>query len=163
MRILRKFLLHVEESARELQNRMAIQDQEPIEANRAEVARLRDGLQKGFSSVNSDEGLKALRNLVREYEQIQLLRMRKIRLPSQRLIFLTYESEPIEPVLLHEKEIDSLSTSRIYALAEETYKQGLSVLADALRLTQVVQTSNAPRLYAEIEELENEIDSLKRH
>ena len=163
MRFLQKLLLHVEECARELQKIVAIHDQEPVEAKRAALTQLRVGLQKGFSSVNSDEGLNALRDLVHEYEEIQLLRMRQIRLPSRRLIFLTYESEQIEPILLREKETDSLSTSRIFALAEETYNQGLSVLADALRLTQVVQTSNAPRLVAEIEDLENEIESLRRH
>ena len=59
--------------------------------------------------------------------------------------------------------MSALSTPHIFALVEETYRQGLSVLADALRLTLVVQTSNAPRLDAEIAELEKEIDSLRSH
>ncbi len=160
---LHKCLIQVEKYARELQHRVAIQDQEPVGAKRAELAQMRDSLQKGFSSVNFDQGLKALRDLVQEYEQIQLLRMKKIRLPSRRLLLPIYESERIEYIHPRVGEADALSTPHIFALVEETYRQGLSVLADALRLTQVVQTSNAPRLDAEIAELEREIDSLRSH
>ena len=74
-----------------------------------------------------------------------------------------YESERIEPIHPRGEEADALATPHIFSLVEETYRQGLSVLADALRLTQVVQTSNAPRLDAEIAELEREIDSLRSH
>ena len=55
---------------------MAIQDQERIEAGQAELTQLRDRLQKGFSSVNFHKGLKALGDLVYEYEEQQLFRGR---------------------------------------------------------------------------------------
>ena len=84
-------------------------------------------------------------------------------MPSRRRMFLIYEPEQVQPILPRENEIDALSTAHIFTLAEATYNQGLSVLADALRLIQVIQTSNTHRLSAEIVDLEKEIESLRRH
>ena len=163
MRFLRKFLGHVEEYARELQIRMAIRDQNIIDEDRAELTQLRDRLQQGFSSVSSDQGLRALRDLAYEYEQIQLFRTRRIKIHSRRRMFLIYEPEQVQSILPRENETDAFPRAHIFALAEATYNQGLSVLADALRLIQVIQTSNTHRLNAEIVELEKQIESLRRH
>ena len=158
-----KFLCYGERFARELYKRVAIQDKKIIDADRAELTQLRDRLQQGFSSVNSDQGLRALRDLAYEYDQIQLFRMRKIKMPSRRRMFLIYEPEQVQPIFPSENETEVLPTPRIFSLAEATYNQGLSVLADALGLIQVIQTSNTHRLNAEIMGLEKEIESLRRH
>lgn len=157
----RNYLCHEEQYARELQVRMANQYQERIEAGRAELAQLRDRLQKGFSGVNFHKGAKALGDLVHEYEELQLFRGSKKRTASRRLIFPLYEEEQIQSVLPREEETDALSAAHIFALAEETYKQGLSVLADALRLTQAIRSSNVGRLEEKIVELEKEIEALR--
>ena len=95
-----------------------------------------DALRRGFLSSNSAEGLKALLDLVHEYEQLQLILDRK-------------------------KDTGLLSVAYIPNLAEETYRQGLRVLADAQRLTQAIHSSGKERLEAEIVVLDREIESLK--
>ena len=158
----RNFLCREEEYATELRERMALQDRCRIEARQAELTQLQERLESGFSSVSSDEGLKALRGLVYEYEQIQLDRGRKKRLPSHELVFVLYENEQPPAIATSEKEVDPLSAAPILALTEETYRQGLTVLAAALRLTQAIDSSNTVRLRAEIAELEKEIEPLRR-
>ena len=158
----RNFLCREEEYATELRERMALQDRCRIEARQAELTQLQERLESGFSSVSSDEGLKALRGLGYEYEQIKLDRGRKKRLPSRGLVFVLYESEQPQPVAPSDKEVDSPSAAPILALAEETYRQGLTVLAAALRLTQAIDSSNTVRLKAEIAGLETEIEPLRR-
>jgi len=156
----RKILRHEEQYPRELQERMAVQEQERLLAEQAELTQLRNRLHDGFSSVNCYPGLKALKNLVYEHEQIQLFRASKKRIPSRRLAFLLYEDDKVQPNASSEENQGSLAGAHISVLAEKTYKQGLSVLADALRLTQAIRSSNSDRLKAEIVELEREIESL---
>ena len=159
----RKVLGYKEGAARRAYKRVVTKDQKIIEADQVELTQLRDGLQQGFTSVNSEKGLRAQRSLTYEYDQIQLFRTRRIKLPARRRLFLTYEREQVRPILPREDETDALQAPRIFALVEATYKQGLSVLADALRIIQVIQTSNTQRLNAEIVEMENEIESLRTH
>ena len=85
--------------------------------------------------VNLPEGLEALRQLSHEYDQLQ-------------------------PVLARRKESDPLSVARIPALAEATYRQGMSVLEDALALTQVIRSSDQQNLEQEVTQIEAEIDLL---
>ena len=100
-----------------------------------DLSQLRDALRSGFSSINSDVGLKALQDLVNESEQLQ-------------------------PVLGRRKETDPLSVAQIPALAEETYRQGLSVLEDSLELARAIHLPDRARLEAEVVQLEEEIECL---
>ena len=102
-----------------------------------DLKHMREFLRGGFSKVNSDTGLKVLQELVYEYEQLQ-------------------------PVLSRRKETDPLSVVHIPALAEETYRQGLSVLEDALELTRAIYLPDVQRLEAEVVRLEREIEALSR-
>ncbi|MCH9015293.1 MAG: hypothetical protein IH877_06355 [Gemmatimonadetes bacterium] len=56
-----------------------------------------------------------------------------------------------------------MSLSHIPALADETYQQGLNVLSVGLQLSQAIHASNKQRLEHDIEDLEKEIQSLKRN
>ena len=69
---------------------------------------------------------------------------------------------PPQPIGPGEKEADSISTARIIALAEETYRQGLTVLEAALRLTQAIESSNTVGIRADIEKLERESELSRR-
>ncbi len=64
-------------------------------------------------------------------------------------------------VLERRKETDSLSVAQIPPLAEETYRQGLGVLNDALGVLQSIHSSDRGRLKAELAELEGEIGGLR--
>lgn len=127
---------HDVEYAKRVQEIMAIQGQESREVREAELQQLRDTLRTGFSSTNSEPELKALMNLVYEYEQLQL-------------------------VLDRQDEKGSMSVAHIPGLAEETYRQGLNVLANELQLSRTIHTSNKARLEGEIVEIGKEIESLR--
>ena len=101
-----------------------------------ELRPLLDSLQYGFSRNQSTQGLKALQQLSYEYTGLQL-------------------------VLESQKETDTLSVAHIPPLAEETYRQGLGVLNNALGLLQSVHSSDRGRLEAEVAELEGEIEALR--
>jgi hypothetical protein len=109
---------------------------QPLEGD-PELAQLQESLKNGFASIKSGEGLKALQELVYEFTQLQ-------------------------PILGRRRETDPLAVAHIPALAEETYRQGLSVLEDALDLVRSVDPPDMQRLGAEITELEKEIESLRR-
>ena len=64
---------------------------------------MREGLESELARVDSTAGLKAVKALAHEYEQLL-------------------------DVLDRKKETDPLSFAHIPALAEQTYRQGLSVL-----------------------------------
>lgn len=115
---------------------MELQEQEQRGLEQAELKQLREELQGGFSGINSAEGLRAIKGLVHEYQQLQ-------------------------HGLGRRDETDPLSTARIPALTEDTYRQGLSVLADVLELDRVIHSSDKERLEAEIAEFEKEIESLR--
>jgi hypothetical protein len=75
---------------------------------------------------------------------------------------LVYEYVQLHKVLERKKETDCLSVAQVPRLAEETYRQGLSVLSDAVELMRATRSSDKERLEADIVELEEEITSLKR-
>ena len=106
------------------------------ERTRLDLERSREALGRGFSRLNSDVGLKVLHDMASEYEQLR-------------------------PVLDSRRETDPLSVAHIPALVEETYRQGLSVLEDALELTQSIHLPDVQRLEAEVVRLEREIQSLR--
>jgi hypothetical protein len=132
----RYFVRYSEEYARRAEEIMDLQERERMERERAELRQLQEALQSGFSGINAVAGAKALNDLVREYKELQ-------------------------PVANRKKETDPFSIARISALAEETYRQGLSVLADALDLARAIDSSGKEGLETEVVEFEREIELLK--
>ena len=128
---------HDVEYAKKVQEIMAVQSRESREVEEAELRQLRDTLRTGFSDVTSATGLRALADLVLEYEQLQLAL-----------------DQPVANA--------SLSLARLPGLSEETYRQGLNVLAKGLQLNRTIHTSNKGRLRAEIVDLQKEIETLRK-
>ncbi len=93
-------------------------------------------LKRGFSNNNLDEGLRTLNQLIYEYEQLK-------------------------PVLRRREATDSLSIVHIPALTEEIYRQGLSVLKNALDLTIAIRSPNKELLAADVSRIEKEIESMR--
>lgn len=93
-------------------------------------------LEAGFARLNAPDGVKAARELIHEYEQLQ-------------------------PVLARRKMTDSLAIGQIPALADETYKQGLSVLQDALDLLEASGPEDRARLEEENEALAKEAKAMQ--
>jgi hypothetical protein len=106
------------------------------EREQTETEELLDTVKSGFEEINLADGLKAVEELQYEYEQLQ-------------------------HVLAHKKETDPLGLAHIPALSEETYRQGLSVLGDALEIGSVINSSDKKSFEKEIDKLEKEIDSLR--
>ena len=122
--------------AKLLKEIMSQQGLEIRKANLAEIQELRDDLHSGLTAIDSTAGLKAVTDLEYEYEQLQL-------------------------VLNWDDEAASNSIAHIPALAEETYLEGLNVLANWLLLSRAIHTSNKGMLEAEIVQIEKEIETLK--
>jgi len=113
------------------------QEDEQRELERVDLEQQLGSLESGFSNLKSDGGLKAIKELVYEYKELQKVIERK-------------------------KDTDPILVSHIPGLAEETYRQGLSVLSDALEIANIVYSSDKGRLEAEITEFEKEINALKK-
>ena len=113
------------------------QDQGAGQRGQTELQRLKDDIQTGFSRINSAEGLKALQELVHEYEQLQ-------------------------PVLDRGRETDPLAVAHIPALAEETYRQGLGVLVGCLDLMRELHSPNNVKLEAELVDLESQVGAMEK-
>lgn len=125
-----------DEYAKKAQEVIALLERGKSEREQAEMKQLIETLKRGFSDNNSDEGLRALDQLIYEYKQLK-------------------------PVLSHRKETDSLSIAHIPALTEEIYRQGLNVLKNALDLTIAIRSPNKEMLAADVSQLEKEIESLR--
>jgi len=119
-----------------IQRIMELQDRVQREKEEADLKQFQQAIRSGLSKIDSTEGLKAMKELIHEYEQLQ-------------------------HVLDKKKETDPLSIAHIPALAKEAYRQGLSVLADVLEVVQVIHSSGRANLEAEIAKLEREIGLLK--
>ncbi len=98
----------------------------------AEFDRRREALDAGFKETRVAEGHYTLRDLNFEYEQLKA-------------------------VIARHKETDPLALSYLPALVDETYRQGLSVLEDALELARATSSPKDQRLGAEIKELEDKV------
>ncbi len=105
-------------------------------AEDAELAQLRTNLEEGFPAVGSDLGLKTLKGLDEEFLKLR-------------------------PVLENHDWTTSMSLAAVPALAGETYRRGLSVLADALELMKAVDGPTREDLEAVIANLESEIRSFE--
>jgi len=101
-------------------------------AGEEELAQLRKNLEEGFPAVGSALGLKTLLGLDEEFLKLG-------------------------PVLENQGWTTSLSLAAVPALAGETYRRGLSVLADALELMRAVDGPTREELEAVIANLESEI------
>ena len=123
------------EYERRVRHAIDLQDRERSERESAEAEELRGSLQAGFLRLDSIEGLRALDGLVREYEHLQ-------------------------PVLERSRETNPLVLSYMGTLAEQTYRQGLYALADALELAQALHFSDQDSLESKTNRLEREIASL---
>ena len=124
--------------AKRVKEIIEIQDQAQRVREQTEFEQLKETVQTGFSKINSAEGIKALKELMHEYKQLQ-------------------------HILNHKKETDSLSAVHIHALSKEAYRQGLSVLSDALEIALVIHSSDEESLEAEIAKFEREIRPLEEN
>ena len=132
----RYFFCYAEEYALRERRLMDRQGLELARFERRELNEKRAFLESGFLRIGSGEGLKALTELVAEYEKLR-------------------------PALVHHHESDPLAMSRVPVLAEETYRRGLSVLSDALELMITCHDPGRERLKNEVAELEREIEVTK--
>jgi DNA-binding SARP family transcriptional activator len=98
----------------------------------AKLGQRRAVLQTGFRETRVAEGHYVLRDLDFEYEQLSAL-------------------------IARHKETDPLALSYLPALVDETYRQGLSVLEDALELARAISAPKDQRLDAEIKELGDKV------
>ena len=129
---------HDVEYAKIVQGIMALQGKESREQRQAEIKKIRETLQAGFSGIEFGAGLKALSDLHHEYKQLQI-------------------------VLKRQDGTLSMSVSHIPGLAEETYREGLNVLANGLQLLRAIHTSNKGRLEEEIVAIEKELETLRKN
>jgi hypothetical protein len=102
----------------------------------ADAAQRQQALEEGFARIKSAEGVKATQDLMYEYGHLQ-------------------------PLMARRKLTDSLAVGQIPALAEETYKQGLSVLQDAFDLMEASSAEDKDRLEDENGQIQNEITTLQ--
>jgi ribosome-associated translation inhibitor RaiA len=126
---------YAERYATRVQELMAILQRERVRLEQEELDGLRERLSVGFAAVGSVQGTKTLRDLHEEYAQLQPLLVRR--------------------------DTDPLAIADAPALARETYRRGLGVLADVLELMRAARGPNRERLRDEIAELAREIKSLK--
>jgi hypothetical protein len=89
----------------------------------------------GFDRIKSRDGLKALQDLIYEYNSLQ-------------------------PVLSRRRATDSIAVGQLPVLAEEAYRQGISVLQDALDLIEATTPEDKARLEAEDRDIQQEIADL---
>ena len=132
----RYVLRYTEEYGKRARGLMDLLQEERARLEQAEVEQRREALQAGFSGIGSAEGLKVLTELVVQYEELR-------------------------PTLRRQRDTDPLSMSYVPSLAGETYRQGLSVLSDALELTRAVHVPDRERLERELAEMEREVATLK--
>ncbi len=125
---------YAEEYAERVHQVMTFQDREADLAEQSRAAELREELQVGFTGIGSAEGLGIFFKLVGAHERL-------------------------ETTLSLQEGSDLASISHVPALAEETYRRGLSVLSDALELLRVVDDSSAESLKRDVVELEREIEA----
>ena len=115
---------------------MDSRDRELAQLEEAEAAQLREDLQGGFSGIDAADGLKALNDLARQYDQLR-------------------------PTISRQSDSDPISISRVSALAVETYRRGLGVLADVLELMHAAGGASRERLVGEIAQIERQVEAMK--
>jgi hypothetical protein len=132
----RYVLCYTKEYGKRAQELMDVLEAERVRLELEEIGQRHEALRAGYTSIGSTQGLNAFTALAGEYEQLQ-------------------------PALVLRRDTDPLSVSLVLPLATETYRQGLSVLSDALELMRAVDNPGRERLERETSELEREIEALK--
>ncbi len=127
---------HSQRYARRVQELMAVLEHERARLEQAETEGLRERLKAGFAAVESAQGQEALRGLEEEFHKLQAVFDRRM-------------------------DTDPLAIVQVPALATETYRRGLSVLAYALELMNAGHGPDRERLQAEIAQLDIEVESSK--
>ncbi len=130
------FVRYDQEYARQMREMSEAQDRERRAAEKRELQRKRETLRIGFSAIGSTEGQSALARLEGEFRQLESLLSRMTR-------------------------ADRLFVAQIPALAGETYRQGLGLLANVLELLLAIQLSSKQTLAAEADKLVGQIATLK--
>lgn len=72
-----------------------------------------------------------------------------------------YVYDRLQSVIERKKATGPLALAQIPTLAKETYRQGLSILADALHLMTAIRSPQNERLEREIVEFQKELEALK--
>jgi hypothetical protein len=98
--------------------------------------RLKDSLRVGFMAIESSLGVSVLEQLAGVYGQLQ-------------------------PVISERRNTDPLSMAALPAMATETYRQGLSVLWDALQVMTASEGPDVERLQQEIVGLIREVKDME--
>ncbi len=101
-----------------------------------ESQRIQRELQKEFTRLKEENGLKALRQLAAQYDLLQ-------------------------PLLDQKKDSDPIALAQAPTMVQQTFQEGLGALSGALTLAQAIQDTNAEDLKAELKEAEREIASLE--
>ena len=124
---------YTEEYARRAQELMELEDVEREQLEEAAMRQLGEALRGEFANGVPGEGMRALRGLTAEYEQLQ-------------------------PAMRGQYDADPLAMSRVPALVKETYRRGLGVLSNALELMKTAQTPSRESLERAIAALETEVE-----
>ncbi len=77
------------------------------------------------------------------------------------LLELEFEYGQLKAVLSRRRESDPLATAYVPTLADETYRQGLSTLEDALALAMAIRSPGTEKLEGRIQELSREVRDLQ--
>ena len=125
-----------EEYPKKIREALAILAQTESELEAVELRDLRESLRTSFTNINAEEGLDTLNQVGDRYDRLQ-------------------------PVLEAKRATDPIAMAQIPALAEETYRQGLRALEDALRLMTAIHSPNNERMESEVAELEKELEDLR--
>lgn len=132
-----RYFIQGEDSARKkVQAMIAERERGQRVSARAELEQICRELEAGFRGIRSAQGLKELRELVHEYQEL-------------------------EAVMGSQDESDFVLLAQIASTARETYRQGLHILSYAHDLMRVVQTTDRKSLEEEIADLERQIRSLR--
>ena len=129
--IARRRSLYTREYAERMQAMAKLRERKQTRIEEEQLGVRREALVTAFSAIDSTEGMKALTALIDEYEQLQVF-------------------------LKSGDHTDPISVSPVPELVLETYRQGLSVLFDALSLMKA-SFYGAAQLKQKISELRKDI------
>ncbi len=129
-----RYLIHYSrEYESRIESMLDLQDIHQAEEQRAEMKELHEALLTGFLNAESVEGRELLRDLNSEHERLR-------------------------SALRDQAETDPLAMPHAVVLANETYRRGMSVLSDALRLLEATPLHDIHRLKQEVTGLCREIE-----
>jgi len=118
-----------------LRSLLDAQAEEQVRLHSVGLRQRHRSLREGFDALGHAAGVNALERLTDEYDRLQ-------------------------PSLNFSDEFDLISGSQVEELTDETYRRGISVLADALTLAEAAHTPGVDEIAREITGLESEIKTL---